>query len=103
MKPDKIAECSCANGFTGDFCQFKTEQDHLLFVSRYFNGSDFINKPPLVFNADGTLIQGNAVIEQQAGAYGSCSTMLNGEAVIFGGAESNILRQVYLKKIAHKL
>jgi len=51
----------------------------------------------LVFNADGRLIEENAVIDQQAGAYKSCSTMLNGEAIIFGGWDSEIKRQVHLK------
>ena len=88
MKPDKIFECSCTDGFTGDFCEFKAEQDHLLFVRR---------KTPLVFNADGRLIEENAVIDQQVEAYGSCSTMLNGEAIIFGGLDSNFYRQVHLK------
>jgi len=87
MKPDKIFECSCADGFTGDFCEFKTEQDHLLFV---------LENDPLVFNADGRLIEENSVIDQQSGAFGSCSTMLNGEAIIFGGT-SNIERQVHFK------
>ena len=85
MKPAKIFECSCADGFTGDFCEFKTEQDHLLFMDQWY---------PLVFNADGRLMEENAVIDQQTGAYWSCSTMLNGEAIIFGGGGSNIQRQV---------
>ena len=85
MKPDKMFECSCADGFTGDFCQFKTEQDHLLFVS----GSDL-----LVFNGDGRLIEKNVIMDAQVEVYGSCSTILNGEAIIFGGRESNIKRQV---------
>ena len=88
LKPDKIFECSCADGLTGDFCEFKTEQDHLLFV--YENH-------PLAFNANGRLIEENAVIDQEAGAYYSCSTMLNGEAIIFGGLYSNFYRQVHLK------
>ena len=92
MEPDKIFECSCADGFTGDFCEFKTQQDHLLFVYR---------KAPLVFKADGRLIEDNAVIDKQAGAFASCSTMLNGEAIIFGGydsdIDSDIERQVHLK------
>ena len=87
MKPDKIFECSCTDGFTGDFCEFKTEQDHLLFVHR---------ETPLVFNADGILIEENAVIDGQVDVYASCSTMLNGEAIIFGGY-SNFDRQVHLK------
>ena len=88
MKPDKIFECSCADGFTGDFCEFKTEQAHLLFVWR---------NDPLVFNADGRLIEENAVIYEHAYARRSCSTMLNGEAIIFGGWDSNYYRQVNLK------
>ena len=89
MKPHKISECSCLDGFTGDFCEFKTEQDHLLFVHE---------KSPLVFNADGRLIEENAVIDGQAEAYGSCSTIINGEAIIFGGSfGSNYDRQVYFK------
>ena len=47
----------------------------------------------LVFNADGKLIEENAVFDEQAGVHGSCSTMLNGEAIIFGGW-NNLKRQV---------
>ena len=74
------------DGFTGDFCEFKTEQDHLLFVHQ---------ESPLVFNADGKLIEENAVIDEQAFVYGSCSTILNGEATIFGSAVSDNNRQVH--------
>ena len=76
------------DGFTGDLCEFKTEQDHLLFVHQ---------KSLLVFNADGRLIEENAVIDGQLEAYASCSTMLNGEAIIFGGWSSNFYRQVNYK------
>ena len=103
MKLHKNFECSCADGFTGDFCEFKTEQDHLIFVTRSWNGSEYINNPPLVFNTDGRLIEENAVIDEQAGARGSCSTMLNGEAIIFGGRDSEIKRQVHLKLICISL
>ena len=88
LKLKKVFECSCIDGFTGDFCEFKTEQDHLLFVHE---------KTPLVFNADGRLIEEIAVIDQQVEFFGSCSTMLNGEAIIFGGWNLNIKRQVHLK------
>ena len=92
-KPDKIFACSCADGFTGDFCEFKTEQDHLLFVGGYSNWENF----NLVFNADGRLIEKNTAIDKQVEVTDSCSTMFNGEAIIFGGSNSNVIRQVRLK------
>ena len=75
------------DGFTGEFCEFKTEQDHLLFIDG-FN--------PLVFNGNGKLMDENAEIEDKINVRGSCSTMLNGEAVILDGWHSN---QVLLKHI----
>ena len=60
IKPDKIFECSCADGFTGDFCEFEIEQDHLLFIHDWTT--------PLVFNADGRLIEENVVIDEQVEA-----------------------------------
>ena len=86
MKPDKIFECSCADGLTGDFCEFKTEQNHLLFLHQ---------QTPLVFNGDGNLIEENADIEGHVEIEGSCSTMLNGEPIIFGG--KNLKQQVQFK------
>ena len=76
LKPQKIFECSCVDGFSGEFCEFKTDQDHLLLF-------DKIN--PLVFNGNGKLIDENAVNEDGVDFRGSCSTMLNCEAVIIGG------------------
>ena len=75
MKFYKILQCSCVDGFTGDFCEFKTEQDTLLFVNRY---------DQFVFAANGRLIQDYTAIDLTATAP-ACSTMLNGEAIIFGG------------------
>ena len=91
LKPSQIFECSCADGFVGDFCEFKTEQDHLLYVH-----GDSI-PISLVFDRDGRLIEENDVIDEQTGIYGSCSTMLNGEAVIFGGSSQSFQRQVRFK------
>ena len=76
------------DGFTGEFCEFKTDQDHLLLFDKII---------PLVFNGNGKLIDENAVNQDEVNVNGSCSTMLNGEAVIFGGWSSNIDRQVHLK------
>ena len=44
------------------------------------------------------MIDENAVNQDEVDVYGSCSTMLNGEAIIFGGSTAlNTERQVYLK------
>ena len=88
MKTSKIFECACVNGYTGDFCEFKTEQDHLLFFS---------NESPLVFDAPGRKFEEDAVIDMQAEANGFCSIMLNGEAISFGGINPNFIRQVKIK------
>ena len=84
VKPVKIFECSCANGFTGDFCEFKAEQNQLLYRGV------IDNDPPLqyevVVNDEGRIhesIVSNSI--DNAIASRSCLTVLNGEAVIFGG------------------
>ena len=54
----------------------------------------------LVFNADGRLIEDNSISIEQSVAYGSCSTMLNGDAYIFGGFDDTYnsnKRQVHFK------
>ena len=76
MKTSKIFECACLDGFTGDFCEFKTQKDHLLFISP---------SGQFIFNANERLIEENAIIDELKNVVESCSTMLNGEAVIFGG------------------
>ena len=85
------------NGFDGFFCEHKIEADHLLFISTTVN--DFNNhfNDKLVFNKDGRLIGESASIGENSGAYRSCSTMFNGEAIIFGGNHvdpTDINRQV---------
>ena len=84
-KPVQIFECSCVDGFTGDFCEFKTEQNQLLYIRDY----DY-----LFFNDQGQRIEKRFAFDDNAYAYGSCITMLNGEAVIFGGWDDNVNRQV---------
>ena len=76
VKPAKIFECSCANGFTGDFCEFEAEQNQLLYLG--------INEGS-VFTDDVQLIQKSLAFDDNVEPCGSCFTMLNGEAVIFGG------------------
>ena len=63
--------------------------------------NDFENRfnDKLVFNKNGRLIGESASIGENSGAYRSCSTMLNGEAIILGGNHdepTNINRQVHL-------
>ena len=76
----KMFECSCADGFTGDFCEFKTEQNQLLFLRDY----------DLIFNVDGQRIEKSFTFDDNAYASISCTTMLNGEALIFGGWDGNL-------------
>ena len=97
LKPCKAFECSCVDGFDGIFCEYKLEADHLLFISTTVN--DFENRfnDKLVFDLTGRLVDESASIGENSGAYRSCSTMVNGEAVIFGGnhkSPTNITRQV---------
>jgi len=55
-----------------------------------------MNIEPFLLNADGRLIEENAVIDEQVKVTGSCSTIMNGEAIIFGGTwYSNFIRQVH--------
>ena len=66
--------------------------------------NDFENRfnDKLVFNEQGKLIGESASIGENTGAYRSCSTLVNGEAVIFGGnhdAPTNINRQVHFQGV----
>ena len=79
VKPVKRFECSCANGFTGDFCEFKAEQNRLLYL--VFNVG-------YVLTDDVQFIQKSLTFDGNVGAYDSCFTMLNGETVISGGVLS---------------
>ena len=94
IKPYKIFECTCADGFDGFFCEHKVEADRLLFISTTVNdfGNQFEDK--LIFNKNGRLVGESASIGEN-----SCSTMVNGEAVIFGGNHdqpTDIILQVNL-------
>ena len=57
---------------------------------------------PFVFNSDGKFVTKSVTVDENSGAYGSCFTMLNGEAVIFGGLSvAGIGRQVTHPKRKH--
>ena len=90
MKVVKIFECLCKNNFTGDFCEFKTEQNQLL----YFN-NEYMN----AFDGDGLVLKASPNFDVDVGSDYSCATMLNGEVVIFGGWHMDkIARQVKNEK-----
>ena len=81
----QVFRCSCTDGFTGDFCEFKTEQDNFLFVA---------DTGQFIFNADGELIKEGPIFGEPLGVKASCSTVMNGEAIIVGDWKSG--RQVDL-------
>ena len=97
MKQSKTFECACADEFTGNFCEFKNKQKNLFFVS---TKAREVNPWPIfdvdVWDVDFDL-WGKYIIGEQAGAYKSCSIILNGESVIFGGEQANINLQVHCK------
>ena len=82
----KTFECICINGFTGDFCQHKQESDYLLFLidtkAEIYNVTEN-NNPQIVHD-----------LRMNFPIYQSCSTMLNGLSLVFGG--SHAPRQVFL-------
>ena len=82
MKLSKFFKCSCIDGFTGDFCEFKIKQDHMLLIGvRYWSNQYYSEEESLLFNASGRLMgKINNIIEE---IYPSCATILNGEAVLF--------------------
>ena len=59
MKFGKIFECSCVDGFTGDFCEFKTEQNQLLYINRGYD---------LFFNDQGQRIEKSFAFDDNAEA-----------------------------------
>ena len=75
MKLEKIFECLCPNGFTGVFCEFKADQNQLLYLEDRRNA--------LVFNDEAQLLK-SLTLDDDVGTDESCFTMLNGEAVLFG-------------------
>ena len=59
----------------------------MLFLStpaKYFGANSSLSNY-LTLNGIGELTDNNVVIGENSGAYRSCSVMLNGEAIIFGG------------------
>ena len=79
IKPIKIFRCICPDGFTGDFCEFKTEQNKLLYIN---------DKNGFVMDEKGQILDRSLSFDDNIGVIKSCSTMLNGEAVIFGGSDT---------------
>ena len=59
----------------GVFCEILVEQSHVLF----FHGTS-----QLLFRHDGRL-DSNTTLDERLEVFGSCSTLFNGKALIFGG------------------
>ena len=64
------------------FCEHKKESNHLLYLNTGIYNDQNIS---LIFNENGNSIDTGFLIGENAYAFGSCSTVLNGEAIIFGG------------------
>ena len=83
-KPVQIFECLCVDGFTGDFCEFKAEQNQLFYMYASFEDRFFVANG-FVANVEGQLISESITFDDNVEGDGFCFTMLNGKAVIFGG------------------
>ena len=87
IKQHKAFECQCPEGFTGSFCEQREALTHLLYA---------LKKQTYLFDGNG-LFLGNteSIVDANVQIHGSCSTLLNGHAMIFGGG--NDTRQVVSK------
>ena len=80
----KSFKCQCATGFLGVFCETIVDQNQFLFLHE---------NSQLLFDRNGQL-NSNAKLDEGIEVFGSCSTFLNGEALIFGG-RYGFYRQVW--------
>ena len=72
------------------FCEHKKESNHLLYLNTHKNQNHV-----LILNENGNSIDTGFLISENTYAYKSCSTVLNGEAIIFRAGWSD--RQVKYK------
>ena len=86
MNHKKTNKCFCTHKFTGVFCEHKAKTENFLFLHQ---------RQSFGFGYDGSFI-GNtdSIIDENIFVYNSCSTVLNGEIIIFGGQDS---RQVIIE------
>ena len=78
-------------------CENKLASDHLLFIRT--SKSDFYDEidEKLIFDTNGNKVDESLTIGERSGAFESCSVVLNGEPIIFGGdslGDPDISRQV---------
>ena len=92
----KAFHCDCIDGFDGDFCEHKVENNQLLFLSSYDDQRwrylttehelpirhDIIK---LILNDEGRLLRNDFEMDNISEAHHSCSVMMNGQALIFSG------------------
>ena len=81
LNPKKIFECACPDGFKGDFCEFKADQNHLFLLANSIQ----YEPTEYIINTEGRIE--NAKNSTSGGSWGSwwsiCTTIFKGEAVIF--------------------
>ena len=78
------------SGFTGEFCELKAEQDFLLYIGENYDTKEYDG---LVLNSDAGLIERRVNLDENSRVRGSCVTMLDGEAVVFGGGTHTDFRE----------
>ena len=70
----------CTDEFTGVFCEQKEKTDEFIYLHQ---------RQAFRFNNDGLFIgKTDSMIDVDVFVYNSCSTIIHGETVIFGGQDS---------------
>ena len=72
-------ECSCIQGFTGKFCEYSEKAQNIFFIQ---------GNQTLLFTEEGSVIgKTSSILDDNIDFIDSCSIMLNGQTIIFGGSK----------------